>query len=155
MFEKSTKIFIQMYLLFIHLNIRKPSRSLVRNYDMRRSSINTKEIHEMNEALIVLRHFIDLSSRLLPYYEELKQKDNPNPEEIAQMTKIAAVYEGYNIDPSTSEILIESNILTIIFDSFSKIKRNSSEILRKMEPLKQFWREYNKLSENWNYALSN
>ena len=155
MFEKSTKIFIQTSSLFNSSIFHKPSTNSIRKYSMRHSSINIKEINEVNEALIVLRHFIDLSSRLLPYYEELKQKDSPSEDEVNQMNKIAAVYDAYNIDPSTSKILIESDILKIIFDSYAKMKRNSSEILRKMDPLKQFWREYRKLSENWNYALSN
>lgn len=112
-------------------------------------------IQHVNKTLIVLRHFIELSSKILPHYAYLKQKRHPTPLEVNQMNKIAHLYQQQNIDSSISQILLNSDILKIIHDSFTKIQNASYESLNNSNFLEKFWQEYEKLTKNWNYSLSN
>ena len=85
--------------------------------------IQTSAIQQINEATIVLRHFIELSAKLLPFFNELSKKSILLPQELSDRNKIIEVYRNYGFDTSTSEILMESDILEIIQQTFRSIEK--------------------------------
>ncbi len=85
--------------------------------------IQTSAIQQINEATIVLRHFIELSAKLLPFFNELSKKKTLLPQEQSDRNKIIEVYRSYSFDTSTSEILMESDILEIIQQTFRAIEQ--------------------------------
>lgn len=119
--------------------------------------ISLKEIHNVNEALLVLKHFIDLSSRLLPFLDELQRIETPTNKDILDKQKIISVYQSYHIDPQTSEILIGSNILQLIKDSFHTIANSTSERQYKkaQKKLVSFILEHKRLRDKWNNINAN
>lgn len=119
--------------------------------------MTVKQIHNVNEALLVIRHFIDLSARLLPFLDELQQKRRPTPKELFDRKRIIDVYENYNFDTCTSESLLNSNVLELIRDSFKNIteSRTSRDYSKSQRKLVRFMLEYKRLNDNWGYATSN
>lgn len=119
--------------------------------------MKSNEIGNINEALLVLKHFIDLSARLLPFLEELQNKNNPSYSEILNKKKIIAVYEGYEFDTTTSEVLLNSNILELIKSSFDQIinEKRLGRRPRCSKELKQFLKEHKRLKDDWFIAESN
>ena len=104
------------------------------------NAMKTRQISQINEAVFVLRHFIELSAKLLPFLEELQKKRNPTPEDRLNTQKIIDVYESYSFDTNTSKLLINSNVLELIKNSFdsltsaaSQSKRVRSNALKKSE----------------------
>lgn len=119
--------------------------------DMRTSNIQT-----INTAVIVMKHFVELSAKLLPYYEKITRNSSGNLKAQHDQEKIAAVYESYKINPQSSELLLDSNILEIILEGFKSIKRRKEVGEAKVKSLlTEFHEEYEKLQQRWNYALLN
>lgn len=108
--------------------------------------MKVSQINQVNEALIVLRHFIDLSAKLLPFLEELNNVKEPNEIQSVNKLRIIEVYDNHNFDTDTSKMLLNSNILELIknsFDSLTSKKRN------KKRSLNLFLKEYQRLTLNW------
>lgn len=119
--------------------------------DMRTSNIQT-----INTAVNVMKHFVELSAKLLPYYEKITRNSSGDLKAQDDQEKIAAVYGSYNIDPQSSELLLDSNILEIIIEGFKSIKRRKEVGEAKVKALlNEFHEEYEKLQQRWNYALLN
>lgn len=119
------------------------------------SVMRTQQINQINEALLIMRHFIDLSARLLPFLEELTSKRKPTKNELNDIERISEVYRNHSFDPKTSETLLDSNILELIQRTFNKIsspRRKQNELPNE---LGTFWDEYNRLTNHWNYVSSN
>ena len=109
--------------------------------------MTAKQIQNINEILIVMKHFIDLSAKLLPFLDEMQHKNYLTHREFEDSRKIINVYARYNFDPQASKLLLNSNILELIKDSFEDIaKRNRHRARRKLH---RFFIEYRRLSENW------
>lgn len=102
----------------------------------------------MNEAVFVLRHFIDLSARLLPLLYKLDQKVTPLEEEIRDKEKIISVFKTYKFNTNTSKFLLESNILDLIKQCYLAITEGDSNN-DKQEGLTAFLKEYNRLKTHW------
>jgi hypothetical protein len=115
--------------------------------------MRSREIGNINEAILVLKHFIDLSARLLPFLHELETKNKPTPEEYRNKMRIREVYESYEFDPSTSKILLNSDVLELIKSSFNSIIANRR--CRRNQTLTAFMQEYERLKSNWEYIESN
>lgn len=145
--------------ILIDLNHIQRTALAFRFIIMRASSNNAlrfKEIHHLNEALLVMRHFITLSARLLPFLSELQQKKHPTSTEITNIHKITEVYENYNFDTNVSEMLLNSNILELIKDSFERISDSSHHKNREANRrLNHFLNEYNRLMEKWGEINAN
>jgi hypothetical protein len=118
--------------------------------------MRTRQIENINEALLVLKHFIDLSAELLPMLYALKQKTNPTTEESNNIRKIQDVYEQYTFDTDTSRMLIDSDILALIQASFSKMKiKNPKQPRLVRKNLYEFLNEYKRLKHNWELTVVN
>lgn len=118
--------------------------------------IQTSAIQQINEATIVLRHFIELSAKLLPFFNELSKKSNLLPQEQSDRNKIIEVYRNYGFDTSTSEILMESDILEIIQQTFKAIERRNPENDFDSEKLMNiFQTKHYELVNNWKQTDTN
>ena len=76
--------------------------------------MKSSNIGRLNEALTVMRHFVDLSLKLLPFLDEINKKEQPSVLEIEDKKKILSVYREYQFDEKTSRHLIDSNVLILI-----------------------------------------
>lgn len=115
-----------------------------------KSIISSSAIQQINEATIVMRHFIDLSAKLLPFFHELTQKKVLSPQEEADRNKIKEVYRSYGFDTTTSLILMESDILETIQDTFSAIEKSSSDTsIDSSQLLTIFEQKHQQLVNEW------
>lgn len=116
-----------------------------------------RQISNLNDATLVLRHFIDLSARLLPFLDELQRKRRPTQKELHDRKRIIDVYENYNFDIHTSKSLLDSNILELIQESFENITEysNSRYSNKARRKLVNFMLEYKRLNDNWGCAIAN
>lgn len=114
--------------------------------------MKVQNIEKVNEAIFTLRHFIQLSSKLLPYLYDLSIEKNPTSEEELNRSKIVDVYENYNFDTITSRVIMHSDILDAIQLTFRSIlkKKEHSKIM-----LDEFLSEYQRLVKNWNIIDAN
>ncbi|MNJ85191.1 hypothetical protein D3C87_26580 [compost metagenome] len=112
--------------------------------------IQTSAIQQINEATIVLRHFIELSAKLLPFFNELSKKSALLPQEESDRNKIMEVYRNYSFDTSTSEILMESDILEIIREAFKSIEnRKPGKDSNSEKLMNLFQKKHSQLVKNW------
>jgi mannosyltransferase OCH1-like enzyme len=116
----------------------------------KKSFIQISAIQQINEATIVLRHFIELSAKLLPFFNELSKKSVLLPQEQHDRNKIIEVYKNYRFDTSTSEILMESDILEIIQQTFKSIeKRKPGKDSDSDKLMTIFHNKHHQLVHNW------
>lgn len=122
----------------------------------KRRFIQTSAVQQINEATIVLRHFIELSAKLLPFFNELSKKSILLPQELSDRNKIIEVYKNYGFDTSTSEILMESDILEIIQRTFHSIEqRIPGQDSDSDKLMTVFQNKHHQLVQNWQLTDTN
>ncbi len=115
-----------------------------------KSIMKSESITQVNDATVVLRHFIELSAKLLPFFNELSKKELLQPHELDNRKKIIEVFRSYKFDTCTSAILMNSTILETITELFKHIEQrvpgeNSfADIL-----MDEFLSEHDELVSNW------
>lgn len=121
------------------------------------ANITVNDIQNVNQALLVLKHFIDLSSRLLPFLAELQQIEHPTHQEEIDKQRIIDVYSSYRFNTETSEILIGSNVLQLISDSFQSLSNVPSGALNEASKtaLDRFITERKRLRDKWKLVRAN
>jgi hypothetical protein len=120
---------------------------------VKRDIINSNKIKDINDAVIIVKHFIDVSSKLLPILAELQAKEDLSVKEQEDKNKIIQVFNGYNFDTSSSEILLESSALELIKKTYLEIiKGHKSEA---KSNIIAFQNEYTRLKMNWRKATLN
>ena len=112
--------------------------------------MKSKNIKSLNSAVYVMRHFVELSAKLLPYYERITRTEPHSIEKIEEKEKIDAVYEAYHVNPKTSEFLLGSNIIYNILKN-----RSAENELKAQRYLTEFKKEYSRLQQNWYTTLMN
>ena len=118
--------------------------------------MNSSDINNINTANFILRHFVDLSARLLPLLHELTEKRNPTEEEKNSIRKIISVYRNYKFDANTSVQLINSNILELIQKTFEKIaEAQRQKNIEKKLLLDHFLYERDRLHDVWEAVEAN
>lgn len=119
--------------------------------------MKAKHIRDVNEAILVLRHFIELSAKLLPFLEELEKKKDPTIHDLMSKQKIIEVYNSYDFDTDTSRMLMNSNVLDLIKNSFETISAKGAHCARrgKCTQLRLFLMEHRRLKENWGLIEAN
>ena len=120
---------------------------------VRRTILNSDKIREINDAVLIVKHFVELSSKLLPFLVELYNQEDLSEKEEQDKQKILEVFNSYNFDPSTSVILLNSPILDLIKNTCELIQKNESSSL-KLE-LEKLRIEHNRLKNNWKTAVLN
>ena len=88
-----------------------------------RRIMKSESIAQVNDATVVLRHFIELSAKLLPFFNELSKKEMLMPQEEMNRSKIIEVFSSYKFDTSTSNILMNSTILETITELYKHIEK--------------------------------
>jgi hypothetical protein len=120
---------------------------------VKRDIIKSNKIREINDAVIIVKHFIDVSSKLLPILAELQAKEDLSVKEQEDKNKIIQVFNGYNFDTSSSEILLETSALELINKTYLEIiKGHKSEA---KSNIIAFQNEYTRLKMNWRKATLN
>jgi hypothetical protein len=118
--------------------------------------MDAKNIERLNEAVMTLRHFIELSGRLLPFLSDIYEKITPNEEEVNNRNKIIEVYKNYHFDAQASQILMASPILELINKSYNAlVTTQNSNSAETNYYLNQFQTEYRRLQEAWFTVDSN
>lgn len=115
-----------------------------------RRIMKSESIAQVNDATVVLRHFIELSAKLLPFFNELSKKEVLLPQEKINRTKIIEVFSSYKFDTSTSGILMNSTILETITELYKHIeKRIPGEESFADFLMEEFLNEHSTLVTNW------
>jgi hypothetical protein len=117
---------------------------------VKRSIMRSGAIQQVNDATVVLRHFIELSAKLLPFFNELSKKERLLPREAQDKQHIIDVFHGYKFDTSTSLILMNSTILDTIQQTFHLIEeRIPGESSRADAAIEKFFAEHDMLVQDW------
>lgn len=121
-----------------------------------KSIIQSSAIQQINEATIVLRHFIELSAKLLPFLFELSKKKQLSPQEKQDRKKIIEVYRSYRFDTSTSEILMKSDILETIQQTFLEIEKcHNNSTIESEKLISIFEEKHQRLVTEWSKTDTN
>lgn len=114
------------------------------------------QIRQLNEALLVMKHFVELSAHLLPYLERITRKKKLSKKEKMDKDFVFDVYDNYEVDAATSRILLDSDIIQLILKSYSSLRdRNKDNELEAAYNLNKFYKEYHRLLQNWNRVEMN
>lgn len=118
--------------------------------------MKSKNIKSLNTAVYVMRHFVELSAKLLPYYEKITRNEPHSLETIADKEKIDQVYQHYQVNPKTSQFLLGSNIISLIRKVYETLNnRNATNEAEAQQYLNEFTKEYHRLRQNWYQTLLN
>ena len=120
---------------------------------VKKNIIKSNKIREINDAVIIVKHFIDVSSKLLPFLAVLQSKDSLSEKEQEDKNKIIQVFNSYNFDTSSSEILLESPALELIKKTYREIITGNK--IDALGHIKEFENEYARLKTNWRKATLN
>jgi hypothetical protein len=150
--------FIHWEYSFIHClcSFVQPNRQLIRLIVVKVNKneiLSSEKIREINDALMIMRHFVDLSAKLLPFLAELQGKKNLSDEDQADKNKIVQVFNTYNFETATSDILMRSPILELIKNAYRDLLTCDNS--QTDEVLQHFSEEYNRIKRNWQYARMN
>jgi len=123
---------------------------------VKKSIMRSNAIQQVNDATVVLRHFIELSAKLLPFFNELSKKEMLLPVEVSDRQRIIDVFRGYKFDTSTSLILMNSTILDSIQNAFDQIeKRVPGDDPKADAAIDKFFDEHELLVHNWIHTDNN
>jgi hypothetical protein len=113
--------------------------------------ISSKNIEDINHALIVLRHFVELSAKLLPFLVQINKKERPTRLEFFDKKRIIDVYKEYDFDNETTSILLDSPILDFIKVSFDKLVEKEDATFE----IGLFQKEFERLRKNLEIIKAN
>lgn len=130
----------------IHLNRLEHMR-------VRRNILNSDKIREINDAVIIIKHFVDLRIKLLPLLVELHEQDYLSEKDEQNKQKIFEVFNSYSFDTSSSVVLLNSKILDLIKNTYELILEKDFKAV-KLE-LAKMRIEYDRLKNNWKTAVLN
>ncbi len=119
------------------------------------NAIKLESIQQINDGLIVMKHFFELNQKLLPLYFELNIKKNKTVYDKNDIAKINLVFDNYNFDVSASRILLDSDILDYIQHAYFVIQSEQSGLPEKQDALNLFLDEYSKLKTIWKQVEAN
>ena len=111
-------------------------------------------IDQINDSVTVLKHFIELNSKLLPALFDLKEIKNPDQTQSLKISRIQQVFDSYGFKPESSEILINSPILKLIYSAYMSMI-NPMKCNNSLEALLDFRKEYNRLRCEWKLVQQN
>lgn len=116
--------------------------------------LNSKSIQQVNDALIVLRHFLELNGKLLPLVFELTYKSDRSKKTEEDIRKIKQVFDSYDYDIESSTVLMGSPILEKIQAAYASIFKRKPELNSK-DKLNAFLKELHQLQFNWSRTMAN
>lgn len=118
------------------------------------STLKSNSIVQVNDALIVLKHFTELNFKLLPALDGLLGKATTSEQEKEQIDSIMAEIESFKLNKKASEVLMNSPVLELIKAAYKAIVdvENPHSKAKKMV---EFKNEYFRLQANWKLIASN
>jgi hypothetical protein len=119
------------------------------------NAIKLESIQQINDGLIVMKHFFELNHKLLPIYFELNIKKSKTFNDKSDIAKINMVFDNYNFDVTASRILLGSDILDYIQHAYFVIQSDQTVLHEKQEALNLFLNEYWKLKKIWKRIEAN
>nr|WP_299205436.1 hypothetical protein [uncultured Brumimicrobium sp.] len=118
--------------------------------------MEAKNIRSLNSAVYVMRHFVELSAKLLPIYERITRNEPHSVHSEEDKKRIEVIYQTYDINPKTGEFLLGSNIVALIKKAYLELKNRSHQNEKEaQEQLEAFQEEYAKLKQDWYMTLMN
>ncbi|MES2589974.1 MAG: hypothetical protein V4622_13430 [Bacteroidota bacterium] len=127
----------------------------MRNHSKPNNHLKVDAIQQINDGIIVMKHFFELNVKLLPIYFDLNIKAFKNVRDYLDIDKIATVFDSYHFDSKASRILLNSNVLDYIQHAYFVIQNNSSSLEDKQNALNLFLSEYKKLKSKWSLIDAN
>jgi hypothetical protein len=103
--------------------------------------LKVDSIQQINDGLIVMKHFFEINKKLLPIYFDLNIKTNKTIRDYLDIDKINTVFDSYNFDVNASKVLLNSEILDYIQHAYFVIQNSSSSISEKQNALNIFLNE--------------
>jgi hypothetical protein len=113
--------------------------------------MKSTNIGQINQALVIMRHFIDLSAKLLPFLDEINKTQNPSTTDLKDRDKIIKVYTSYEFDDVSSKTLMDSDILSLIKVAYERLINKQSA----NQSLHAFDLEFSRLRKDWNKISAN
>lgn len=118
--------------------------------------MEVKNIKSLNDAVYVLRHFVELSAQLLPIYDKITATKQANFNLQSEKEKIDRIYSKHKVNPEVGEFLLGSDIITLITKAYNGLKhRNQIDENDVKGNLEKFTEEYARLKEEWYLTLMN
>ncbi len=117
--------------------------------------LKVESIQQINDGLVVMKHFFELNLKLLPIYFDLNMKGNKSVRDYLDIDKINTVYDSYNFDVKASKVLLNSDILDYIQHAYFVIQNTATTLEEKQNALNLFLNEYKSLKKNWNLIEAN
>ena len=111
-------------------------------------------VDQINDSVTVLKHFIELNSKLLPALFDLKNIEFPSELDNLKIKKIKNVFDSYCSSADYSLELINSPILELIYSAYLAITQTGLYCVS-LEALLDFKKEYNRLKKDWDLAQLN
>jgi hypothetical protein len=120
---------------------------------LKSQKLGFKAIEEINTALVILRHFIELNAKLLPLLHSLNALQEPSARDLEDMEKIKSVFSTYRFESNSSLILMNSPVLEIIQMNYETIFLKAPLVETNYQ-LNRFQKEYANLAQNWNLVAA-
>jgi hypothetical protein len=117
--------------------------------------LKVESIQQINDGLVVMKHFFELNLKLLPIYFDLNMKGNKSVRDYLDIDKINTVYDSYNFDVKASKVLLNSDILDYIQHAYFVIQNAATSLEEKQNALNLFLNEYKSLKKDWNLIEAN
>lgn len=118
------------------------------------SPLKSNSIVQVNDALIVLKHFTELSFKLLPVLDELLGKYAISKDEKYQIESIMEEIESFKLNKKASEVLMNSPVLELIKVAYKAIIDGENPHT-KAKKMVEFKDEYFRLQANWKQIACN
>jgi hypothetical protein len=118
---------------------------------MQKVLMKSEKIERLNHTFTTLKHFVDVSSTLLPILDEINQQAEPSDSDLMDRESIIQIYNTFNFENETSSLLVHSSILELIKKCFHKLVNKENA----QEELMEFFHEYQYLQKNWSIINAN
>ncbi len=118
--------------------------------------MKSKNIKSLNRAVFVMRHFVELSAKLLPYYERITRSEPHSVDKLSEKNKIDVVYQTNHVNVNTSRFLLGSDIVVLIHKLYNVLQNRDEHSEKEVNDyLTAFKKEHRRLKKNWYQTLMN
>ncbi len=106
-------------------------------------------IGERIKAVYVLERFVRMSRNLLPNLTDLMSKEDQSKEDAEEIDEIVEVYESFQVNPTVSEILVNSNIFQLILEVYRRTMVSKGHNPEDFHYYSEFLKESDRLIDTW------
>lgn len=112
-------------------------------------------IKERINAVHILQRFVRMSRVLLPLYLDLSTKKELSLSEEHKLKGIRSVYDNFSANPQASNLLINSDILSMIQKVYGFVVQQKGQNPQSFHEYNRFIQESDRLIETWDRQLMN